>query len=102
MPPKTRISDGNARLWYTVAMKISSGMIDRDVHGKTRRQAYDMVRRAVESAGPDVYRVRVIHGCTGGTVLRDMVREEFRRHPKVKRIATGLNPGETFLVLREL
>ena len=77
-------------------------MIDLDIHGRTRRQAYFLVRRALDAAGQDVYRVRVIHGCTGGTVLRDMVRGEFCRHPRVKRVATGLNPGETFLVLREL
>lgn len=83
-------------------MKVTSGMVDIDIHGRTRRQAYSLVRSAVNAAGPDVYRVRVIHGCTGGTALRDMVRAEFARHPKVKRIATGLNPGETYLVLREL
>lgn len=83
-------------------MKISSGMIDIDVHGKTKKQAFWLIRSAVNAAGPDVYRVRVIHGCTGGTALRDMVRTDFQKHPKIKRIATGLNPGETYLVLREL
>ncbi|MBQ3552514.1 MAG: Smr/MutS family protein [Clostridia bacterium] len=83
-------------------MKITSGMIDVDIHGKTKRAAYAIVKNIVSSAGADVYRVRVIHGCTAGTELRDMIRSDFKKHPKVKRIATGLNPGETFLVLREL
>ncbi len=83
-------------------MKLTTGMVDIDIHGKTKRQAYAVVSSVVNSAGKDVYRIRVIHGCTGGTQLRDMVRSEFKLHPKVKRIATGLNPGETYLVLREL
>ena len=77
-------------------------MIDIDVHGKTKRQAFWVIREALNQAGADVYRVRVIHGCTSGTELREMVRSDFLKHPKVKRVATGLNPGETFLVLREL
>ena len=53
-------------------------------------------------SGASVYRLKVIHGYHGGTVLRDAVRARYRNHPKVKRIEVGLNPGETDLVLREL
>ena len=53
-------------------------------------------------SGASVYRLKVIHGYHGGTVLRDAVRVRYRNHPKVKRIEVGLNPGETDLVLREL
>lgn len=83
-------------------MKLTSGMVDINLHGKTKNQAYAIVSSAINCAGRDVYRIRVIHGYNGGTQLRDMVRSEFKLHPKVKRIATGLNPGETYLVLREL
>ena len=51
------------------------------------------------SAG--AYRIRVIHGYHGGTSLRDGIRKEYAKHPKVLRIELGLNPGETDLVLRE-
>ena len=51
--------------------------------------------------GGSVYRVAVVHGCHGGTALRQMVRTVYARHPKVRRIELGLNPGVTELVLRE-
>lgn len=47
------------------------------------------------------YRLRVIHGYHGGTALREGIRKEYAKHPKVLRIELGLNPGETDLVLRE-
>ena len=37
----------------------------------------------------------------GGTSLRDGIRKEYAKHPKVLRIEFRLNPGETDLVLRE-
>jgi len=48
-----------------------------------------------------VYRIRVIHGYTRGTALRDFIRSRYRHHPKVLRVEAGLNPGATDLVLRE-
>jgi hypothetical protein len=49
-----------------------------------------------------VYRLRVIHGYHGGTELRDLVRGEIAKDPKIIRYEIGLNQGETDLVLREL
>ena len=46
-------------------------------------------------------RIRVIHGYTRGTALRDFIRSRYRHHPKVLRVEAGLNPGATDLVLRE-
>lgn len=56
-----------------------------------------------ENAKPSVYRIRVIHGCHGGTRIRNGIRDEFSygREPKVKRITMGDNQGITELVLRE-
>ncbi len=73
-----------------------------DIHNMSREQAIAAVDAKLRRAGGDVYRLRVIHGYHGGTVLRDMVRSRYRSHPKVHRIELGLNPGETELVLREL
>ncbi len=81
---------------------MNSGFIDIDIHGCTKRGAKQHIDACLRKADSGVYRVRIIHGCHGGTELRDMVRSEYRRHPRVIRIATGLNPGETFLVLKEL
>ena len=72
-----------------------TGIVEVDVHGMNQTQA---LRRANAS----VYRIRIIHGYTHNTILRDMVQYKYRNHPKVKRIAPGSNPGQTDLILREL
>ena len=77
------------------------GIIEIDVHNMTRTQALAAIDAALRRANASVYRLRVIHGYHGGTVLRDAVRAHGKSHPKVKRIELGLNPGETDLVLRE-
>ncbi len=73
-----------------------------DVHNMTRVQAVTAIDAMLRRAAAGVYRIRVIHGYHGGTVLRDAVRARYAKHPKVKRIELGLNPGETDLILREL
>ena len=73
-----------------------------DVHAMTRVQAEAAIDAALRRADRGVYRIRVIHGYHGGTVLRDMVRSRYARHPKVLRVELGLDPGQTDLVLREL
>ena len=78
------------------------GFLEIDVHNMTQFQAITAIDARLRRAGASVYRLRVIHGYHGGTVLRDAVRTHYKNHPKVKRIAIGLNPGETDLVLREL
>ena len=73
-----------------------------DVHNITKVQALTAIDAALRRANAGVYRIRVIHGYHGGTVLRDAVRAHYAKHPKVRRIELGLNPGETDLILREL
>ena len=73
-----------------------------DVHNMTKVQAVTAIDAMLRRADAGVYRIRVIHGYHGGTVLRDAVRAHYAKHPKVRRIELGLNPGETDLILREL
>ena len=80
---------------------MQSGTIRVDLHGMNCTQAQAAVDAALRRAGGSVYRVAVVHGCHGGTALRQMVRTVYARHPKVRRIELGLNPGVTELVLRE-
>ena len=68
----------------------------------TRTQAIAAIDARLRQSNASVYRLRVIHGYHGGTVIRDAVRSRYRKHPKVMRIEIGLNPGETDLILREL
>ena len=80
---------------------MQSGTIRLDLHGMTWWQAQVAIDAALRRAGRSVYRLELIHGYHGGSALRDMIRETYGRHPKVKRLEIGLNPGTTELVLRE-
>ena len=72
-----------------------------DLHGKNLYQARLLLEAALRRADAGVYRLRVVHGYRGGQTLRQLVREDFRDHPKVLRqIYQG--EGATELVLREL
>ena len=73
-----------------------------DVHHMTRRQAITAIDAKLRRCKGDTYRLRVIHGFHGGTILRDAVRKHYIGHEKVIRIEVGLNQGETDLILREL
>lgn len=77
-------------------------IIEIDLHGKNQYQAKIAIDAALRRVRPGVMRLRIIHGYHGGTTLRDMVREEYAAHPKIRRIETRLGDGITDLVLREL
>ena len=81
---------------------MPTGFLEIDVHGMTREQAFTAIDAKLRRANASAYRLRVIHGYHGGTVLRDAIRAHYRNHPKVRRIELGLNQGETDLILREL
>lgn len=82
-------------------MRLQSGIQELDLHGMTCYQAKIVVDAALRRAGGSVYRITLIHGYRGGTELKAMIRREYSKHPKVKRLEVGLNPGSTDLVLRE-
>ncbi len=81
---------------------MNTGIVEIDIHGMTKYQAKIYLDNQLKTAKKDIYRIRVIHGYQGGTQLRDLVRGEYSRHPKVLRIEIGLNQGSTDLILREL
>lgn len=72
-----------------------------DLHGLNLFQARTAMMSAMKRVTRADYRLVVIHGHRGGGAIRDMVREEFARHPLVIRIEPNPNPGQTILVLRE-
>ncbi|NLU24342.1 MAG: Smr/MutS family protein [Clostridiales bacterium] len=80
---------------------LQSGIFELDLHGMNVAQARAAIDAALRRAKSGTYRLRIIHGFSRGTALRDMVRRDYARHPKVVRLEIGLNPGETDLVLRE-
>ena len=77
------------------------GIVTVDLHGKNTYQAKVTLDALLRRAGGGTYRIRVIHGSHGGTALRDFIRTEYSRHPRVKRLLLSPDGGATELVLRE-
>lgn len=80
---------------------MNAGIITVDLHGKNTYQAKVSIDALLRRAGSGTYRLRLVHGCHGGTALRDLIRTEYARHPKVKRLILSPDGGTTELVLRE-
>jgi DNA-nicking Smr family endonuclease len=78
------------------------GILELDVHEMNCFQAKVYIDSRLKQAKNDIYAIRIIHGYNRGTALREMIRKEYKKNPKVKRIELSLNPGITDLVLREL
>ena len=79
---------------------MTNAILTIDLHGCTVYQAKIAIDAQLKRAKAGTYRIRLIHGCHGGTALRDMIRKDYRKHPKVLRLELGSNT-ETDLVLRE-
>ena len=77
------------------------GIVTVDLHGKNTYQAKVTLDALLRRAGGGTYRIRVIHGSHGGTALRDFIRTEYSRHPRVKRLLLSPDGGATELVLRD-
>ena len=80
---------------------MSGGILTLDLHGKNTYQTKVAVDALLRRAGNGTYRIRLIHGYHGGTTLREFLRSEYTRHPKVKRLTLSPDGGATELVLRE-
>ena len=78
-----------------------AGIMEVDLHGKNTYQVKVTLDTVLRRASGATYRIRCIHGFHGGTAIRDMVRREYGKHPRVLRIETGVGPGVTDLILRE-
>ena len=83
-------------------VEVNDPFITIDLHGLMQEDAKKAIDRALASADPGVYQIRIIHGYHRGTSLRSMIQYEYRWHEKVLRIQPGDNPGVTILVLKEL
>lgn len=78
------------------------GIVTVDLHGKNQYQARVTIDSALRRCDGSVYRLRLIHGCRGGTALRDIIWREYKTHAKVRRMFLLPDGGTTELVLREL
>lgn len=75
-----------------------SGIVEIDLHGQNLYQAKVRIDAALRRSRPGTYRLRLIHGCHGGTALRDMIRRDYAG--ACLRLA-AVGEGVTDLVLRE-
>ncbi len=80
---------------------MHAGVWEVDLHGKNEYQAQVTIDAALRRVRTGTYRLRCIHGHHGGTALRDMIRRQYAKDPRVIRLETGVGPGVTDLVLRE-
>lgn len=80
---------------------MKPGIIELNLHGLNTHKARVLIDSQLKHAGGEVYRLRIIHGFQRGTILREFVRDTYKKHPKVLRIEYGPNQGQTDLVLRE-
>ena len=80
---------------------MQAGILELDLHGMNTYQAKIAIDSQLKRAKNGTYRIRLVHGYHSGTALRDMIRTNYRSHPRILRLEMGLNPGETDLVLRE-
>ena len=60
---------------------MQTGFLEIDVHGMTREQALTAIDAKLRRANASTYRLCIIHGYHGGTILRDAVRAHYRNHP---------------------
>lgn len=79
---------------------MQAAILTVDLHGCTIIQAKAAIDAQLRRAKAGTYRIRLIHGYHGGTALRDMIRRDYRSHPRILRLEFG-SSGETDLVLRE-
>ena len=75
------------------------GVRTLDLHGRSVFQARVALEAALRRAN-GCYRIRVIHGHTGGTALRALVRGELQHDARVLRVG-AIDEGTSDLVLRE-
>ena len=80
---------------------MNPGIVSIDLHGRNTYQTKIAVDAALRRANSGTYRLRLIHGYHGGTELRDFIRAEYGKHPKVKRLLLSPDGGATDLILRE-
>lgn len=83
-------------------MRISSGILEVNIHGMSTYKAKVCLDSILKKADKSIYRIRVIHGFHSGTALKEMLHQEYLLNPKVLRIVNGMNEGITELILREL
>lgn len=74
-------------------------MIELDLHQKNSYQARVSIDAALRRAAAGEC-IRVIHGCHGGTALRELVRTEYAAHERVRAVIP-VRDGATDLLVKQ-
>ncbi|MDF2568043.1 MAG: Smr protein/MutS2 [Oscillospiraceae bacterium] len=77
---------------------ITNQKVEIDIHHMTKESARKYLEQFLSKVDGSVKEVQIIHGYTGGTVLRDMVRNGLK-HKRIKSKVRSLNDGITILIL---
>lgn len=77
---------------------ISGQKVEVDIHNMTHDQAKRYLIQFLNAVNGSVKEVSIIHGYSGGVVLKDMVQKGLR-HPKIKAKVKSMNEGVTILIL---
>ncbi|HHW95556.1 MAG TPA: hypothetical protein GX736_06490 [Mogibacterium sp.] len=81
---------------------MGNPIITVDLHGLYTDEAIKVIDRTLKNADETTYQIKLVHGYNRGTSIKNMITDEYKYHPKVKRIQPGDNLGVTILILREL
>ncbi len=74
-------------------------IVELDMHGMYADNAELEIEQFLDTVGPKVQEVVVIHGYHKGQVLMDMVRTRLV-HPRIASKIISLNKGQTRLILK--
>ncbi|MEG2814185.1 MAG: Smr/MutS family protein [Oscillospiraceae bacterium] len=77
---------------------ISTQKVELDIHNMTADQAKKYIEQFLNNVNANVKEVCVIHGYTGGTILKEMVQKRLK-HSKIKGKIKSFNQGITILML---
>lgn len=76
----------------------SNQKVEIDIHNMNHDEAKRYIISFLNRVNGSVKEVSIIHGYTGGTVLKDMVQKGLK-HPKIKSKIKSMNQGITILML---
>ncbi len=71
-----------------------------DIHGMTEEGAKIEIDSVLRTLPKTTKSLTIIHGYRKGTVLLELVRYDYKNHPRVKEISTTDNAGETVFLLQ--
>ena len=70
---------------------MSDPFVELDLHGMTKEEARYAIEQFLKTLDSGTYQVRLIHGYSRGTELKNMILSEYRSWKGVRRVMHGGN-----------